>query len=109
MSRKLSYEYVKEYFKKHNCTVLEDEYIDSRTPMKYVCSCGNISRIRFNNFQQGQRCINCGRKSLINKQKYSQETVEKIFKQNNCVLLGVYINSKTPVEYMCSCGSDSMI
>lgn len=59
-SEKLSYEYVYNYFKENNCELIETEYINSKTNMKYKCSCDNITRISFNMFRQGQRCKKCG-------------------------------------------------
>jgi hypothetical protein len=59
ITRKLTYEYVYNYFKERGCELLEDKYINTQTKMKYKCKCGNIAYIQFNNFKQGGRCINC--------------------------------------------------
>ena len=59
-SEKLTLEYVRNYFKKQRCILLETEYINVKTLMKYVCICGNKSNIKFDNFQQGKRCKECG-------------------------------------------------
>jgi len=55
----LSFDYVKEYFIKNGCKLLEDKYINAKTKMKYKCSCGKISHINFNNFKAGKRCYKC--------------------------------------------------
>lgn len=46
-------------FKDKDCELLTSEYINSHTPLKYRCSCGNISRIALSNFQNGKRCMKC--------------------------------------------------
>lgn len=54
-----SYEYVKSFFEEHNCELQEPTYVNNHTPMTYKCSCGNISKIAFHNFQMGKRCKKC--------------------------------------------------
>jgi hypothetical protein len=54
-----SYDFIKNEFEKHNCELLETEYINAHTKMKYKCSCGNISSIIWNSFNRGTRCMNC--------------------------------------------------
>jgi hypothetical protein len=63
--QKHSYDYVYQYFIDNNCLLLESEYINANTLMKYQCSCGNISKIRFCNFMQGQRCKVCGKEKNV--------------------------------------------
>ena len=52
-------QYAKECFEKYSCELL-DVYINNYTPMKYRCSCGNISKIRLFALIKGQKCSNCG-------------------------------------------------
>lgn len=47
-SRFLTFNYVKEYFIKEECELLETEYINAKTKMKYICKCGNESSIVWN-------------------------------------------------------------
>lgn len=58
-SRTLNYDYVKDYFVIQDCLLLEEEYINAHTPMKYMCDCGGKHKINFNNFKNGQRCVDC--------------------------------------------------
>lgn len=60
MVKKLTYDFIKNYFKEHECVLLENEYINSRIKMKYKCKCKNESNITWNNFKQGKRCAKCG-------------------------------------------------
>ncbi len=56
----LTYKFVSNYFKKHDCELLETEYINSSIKMRYRCVCGNKKcKIRFNSFRRGRRCRKC--------------------------------------------------
>lgn len=59
-SEKHTFEYVQKYFKEQNCKLLEMEYTNSSTDMKFICECGNESIITFNVFKnKNQRCPIC--------------------------------------------------
>lgn len=64
MPKKLTYKYVFNYFKENNCDLLETDYINNSTKMKYKCICGTVAEVHFNNFKHGRRCIECKRKKL---------------------------------------------
>jgi len=49
--KKLTFEYVKQYFEDRGCELLETEYINSKIKMRYICKCGNEAEIKFNSFQ----------------------------------------------------------
>jgi len=42
---KYTYDFIKNFFEKEKCKLLETEYINSLTKMKYICNCGNESSI----------------------------------------------------------------
>lgn len=50
---------VKIYFSQNGCELLEDSYVNSKTPMKYRCVCGRLSKISWNCFSRGSRCRKC--------------------------------------------------
>jgi len=60
---KYIYKEVYNYFKEQHCVLLEVIYKNALASMKYKCKCGNISKINFNNFQNGKRCKKCGIKN----------------------------------------------
>ena len=68
-SEKLTYKFVKNYFEKEGCKLLETEYFNSQTKMKYICSCGDEHSIRFHSFQYGSRCNDCGNEKSIKSSK----------------------------------------
>ena len=68
--QRFTFEQVNDYFSKHGCQLLEKEYIDSQTMMRYTCICGTDSIIRWNNFQRGKRCKECQRIRITGKNNY---------------------------------------
>lgn len=105
MSRKLTLEYVERFFEDQGCELMEEEYVNANTKMKYRCSCSNIGEIRFNNFQQGQRCMRCS-----GSEKYTLKYMKHIFKEQGCELLEEdYKNVHHLMEYSCNCGNISKI
>lgn len=58
---RLKYDDVVKQFSDNGCTLLEEEYINSITPMRFLCTCGKESKVRWGDFQQGRRqCKECG-------------------------------------------------
>ncbi len=110
MRKKLTYEYVKNYFKKQGCELLEEEHKNAHHKMKYICNCGKENKISFANFKKGQRCKKCGGKKSANQRKYTFEFIYNYFKEQGCELLEKeYINSHAKMKYRCSCGNISKI
>ena len=104
--RKLTFEEVKQYFEDNGCKLLEKEYINSQTKMKYMCVCGDILKIKYSHFRDGGRCKKCG----LEKRKFSFEYVKQLFKDNGCTLLEKeYKNCDIKMKYICSCGNISKI
>ena len=102
---KLTYEFVYNYFKEHNCELLDSKYINANTLMKYRCECQCISKIVFGHFQNGQRCIKCG-----GSEKLTLEYVKNFFKEQRCELLETeYINANSKMKYICECNNESSI
>ena len=110
MSKKLTFEDVEKYFKDSNCELLESEYKNNCTKMRYRCDSGNISEIRFDCFKQDKRCKQCAVQKRREKISLSYSYVEKYFEDNDCKLLEKeYKNAHIPIRYKCSCGNISRI
>ena len=99
-SRRLTYQYVFDYFKSKDCELLEDHYINNSTDMKYKCKCGNITYIDFNHFRNAKGCMECeGNK------KFTYEFVKQSFETIGYKLLETeYINDATKMKYECDKG-----
>lgn len=105
MPKKLTFEFVNNYFKEQKCKLLETEYINNSTKMKYICKCENEAYITWGHFKQGQRCMKCS-----GHERLTFEFVNNYFKQQSCKLLETeYINSNTKMKYCCKCNNDSII
>lgn len=61
----LDYKEVADYFESQGCELLEKEYKNARTKMKYKCVCGNQSEIVFDSFKRGNRCKICGIEKIL--------------------------------------------
>lgn len=57
--RQLNYEFVKDYFEEQGCKLISTEYICANSKLIYECVCGNVSSIRFPDFENGRRCRLC--------------------------------------------------
>ncbi len=57
-----SYEFVKSFYEIQGCKLLENKYINARTKMKFVCSCGLTASLPFYVFRNRGRCPTCGYK-----------------------------------------------
>lgn len=96
---------VYELFKKNLLQCLEEKYINTSTPMNYLCHCGYKGKIRVNHLKRGIGCRRCGDKKTKNKLMYSYETVKKYYKSRNCVLLSKsYKGAAYDLLYLCPIG-----
>lgn len=64
-SVRYKYDYVVEAFEREDCVLLETEYVNCKTPMKYIAQCGHESTISFDVFLNApsatKRCRACHR------------------------------------------------
>lgn len=121
MPKKLTYEDIKKGFELEGCTLLETCYINNRTKLRYICSCGNESVITWDNFNHlKQRCQKCKfrkdptRKKYINQhstktKKNTQEYINRVFLDAGCECLDTYINNSIKMQYRCSCDTIAYI
>lgn len=56
---KYFFEEVQNIFSNNKCELLEKEYFDTKTKMKYKCKCGNKSEICLDKFLNNRRCKKC--------------------------------------------------
>lgn len=100
---KYTIEQVKQIFNENKCELLENEYKNNSTRMKYVCECKNQSVITLKSFLLGKRCMKCK-----GNEKYTLKYVNDFFIKHNCKLLEIeYKNTKTQMKYVCICGNIS--
>lgn len=97
MTRRLTYEFVKESFDIEGYTLLSKEYKNSHTKLECICPKGHTYLITWNSWQQGQRCAYCAGNA-----KLTLEYVKDVFgKEGYEVLDDVYVNACTKITYKC--------
>lgn len=104
IDRKYTYEYVKNYFAKEGCELLEEVYTKSVLPLRYKCKCGTISHMDFGNFLRGRRCQTC--KGIFNSEKFrtKDDDIRQVCEENGCKFLRSFIkNGRIRIEYKCKC------
>ena len=100
--QKLTIEYVRSRFEERGCVLLEEEYIDAKTLMRYICPNGHEHKINWSNFNTGQGCPKCRDKKLREERQYSQKYVfDYIESFGYKVLSEEYINARTPLDLLC--------
>ena len=90
---KLTYDYVKNYIKKEGYTLLSDTYKNAFNKLKIKCPKGDEYEVKFNNFQQGQRCPLCFNETKSSKaEKELAEFIKALLYDKN-----VLINDRTQI------------
>lgn len=107
--KKVSTEEINEKLKEFG-THMIGEYQGSRNPIEVACSSSDCKNTRMMYFADIKRFnqILCEECRIKNSKKYTQEEAEKIFADQNCVLVDEYKNVKTKMKYICSCSSDEI-
>lgn len=104
-------ELAKQYFAERGCELLETEYKDYSTPMRYVATCGHEHTITMNNFRQGKGdlCRACRYKAVARKeQRLTVEKVRDALEAEDCDLLDEEILGWTkPFHYVARCGHEN--
>jgi hypothetical protein len=104
--KKLTLEYVKNYFKEYGYTLLEEAYTSSTIRMKYRCPRNHVNSMSWSNFKVGKRCPNC--KGLS--KRFSFEFVKKCFEDRSYELLeDSYETCSEKLKYRCPRGHEGSI
>ena len=97
MNQKFSFNYVKEFFENEGYLILENNYINIHSKMKYKCPAGHTESISFNNFKKGYRCPKC-----FGNKKLTIEFIKEVFiKEKYTLLEETYKNSKEKMKFKC--------
>jgi hypothetical protein len=108
--QKYSIEEVKEMFYKYNCELITEEYINNKSNLFFICSCGRDGEKCLSQFLVSHQCSQCGVDSRTEKRKLSFKEVNEEFEINGCTLLETeYINNRTPMRYICKCNRESIV
>lgn len=106
MAKKLDLNYVKTFFEQNNCTLLDNNYVNNTTKMRYICTCGSEGLTSFKHFKRGVRCSGCRYERAGSSQSLSYDNVREFFEQHNCTLLSNhYRNNAEKLKFRCRCGN----
>lgn len=103
MPKKFAIEQIEKFVKGNSdCKLLDEEYVNQDTKMKFQCKCGNIFETTFSRFKNKNKrqCSECGKKSRIKKRrKPHKEFCKQIYELvgNEYLVLGEYKNNCTKV------------
>ena len=99
MSRKHTYNEVYEYITKNNYQLMSTEYINAKTKLNVICPKGHCWFVKYNNFQQGQRCPICDNENRSLPIIYVKEYMNKF---GYSLLSDDYKNDHTKIDVVCN-------
>jgi ribosomal protein S8 len=98
-NNKKTIDFIQKEIEKEGYILKTNSYINSRKYIDLICPKGHSIFIKWNNWQQGQRCSFCyGNSSKIN------DIVNESFKSEGFILKSNYINSRIPLIFICPNG-----
>lgn len=110
MAERWTLERAKELFRSRGCELLETEYVNDRTKMRYIATCGHEHMCSLNNFSRGKGnlCEACRRKDNARKESIPDAIMRKVFEDAGCHVLTEHIaTTTTPVRYIAQCGHEN--
>jgi ribosomal protein S27E len=100
--KKYTYSYVKEFVEREGYELLSQDYINSRTKLKFKCPEGHIYDAIFGSFSVGKRCPICRYNRVSEKLKYSYDYIKsQIENEGHKLLSKDYKNVMTKIEVQC--------
>lgn len=106
MSKKLTYEHIKQYIEERNYQLLSIEYINAKTKLLMSCDKNHVFEMLYHNFYKGHRCPICAHNIRKQKKiKLSYENVKNVIEQEGYYLLSTnYIKSNDKLRIRCNKG-----
>lgn len=98
MSKRLTFEYVRECFEKEGYTLLSEEYFHSlKQRLEYICPKGHKNNITWAGWNRGRRCKDCSKNKKLRYEDIQQSFVSEgytLLSKKNTGSHGIY-------EYIC--------
>lgn len=94
--KKYTLSYIKEFFAKYRCELLESDYAGKNATLKFCCSCGNIGSVSFSNFRRPHHhkcCRECWKKTFKGDKHYKWNPdreslkLKQLFHRRCCTML----------------------
>lgn len=108
---KFTLDYVKKIFAERGCELLETEYQNDRTQLRYIARCGHERTSTFNNFYRGKGdlCRSCRYKANGEKRRLRHEDIKAAFESEGCKVLGIDGEGEfAKVRYIALCGHENV-
>jgi hypothetical protein len=104
-AHRLDYDkFVKPLFKSRGYILLDNEYINAKQPLKYICSKHphEIKIITYEHLRTGKGCMDCAKEKVSEMFRQPFYEIETLFKEKELILLDTeYINQTIPMRYLC--------
>jgi hypothetical protein len=102
LTKKLTYEFVREMFAKDNYILLSKEYVECGKKLNVLCPKGHETTLSVDAFKDGNRCKICAN----DKKRLDPEFVKSFIENEGYTLLSDFINSKTKIKLLCPEGHE---
>jgi len=96
------YVYVKSFIESEKYKLVDDVYINAFSKLSIICPEGHEYKVKFNNFQQGQRCIICNGTKILT-YEYVKSYIESF---GYTLLSDSYVNYGTKLLIRCPEGHE---
>jgi hypothetical protein len=107
MSKKHTYEHVRNVFEGRGYKLISDRYDNDRQKLEYICPNGHRHSIEYRHFQSGHGCLKCVGTDNSKRFRMDINIVKSSFEQSNYLLLtNEYINAHQQLHYICSAGHE---
>lgn len=105
MSKKPTYEHIRNEIEKEGYTLLSKSYKNSREKLDVRCPEGHVYRVNWNNFKTGKRCPKCANKKKGQYHKLKIENINnELNKLDHLLLSEEYKDSNTKLKIKCPNG-----
>lgn len=105
-----SIETARRYVKENTeCELVSDEWVNSTTPMRFKCRCGNEFVSTWNKFRNDdhRKCHECAVKDEYDAKRLAvDEVARRVYERSGAQYLsGEYKNQKSKLTFLCTCGT----
>ena len=105
MSKRFTYNEVKEMVEKEGYKLLSTEYHRNSEKLLYECEKGHKYTAKFNDFRSGHRCPCCSGRA-----RHTYKEIKELIEMEGYTLLEKqYTNAHTPMKMICSKGHECII
>lgn len=108
---KFTFEKVQKVFSDRGCILLETEYPNDRTPLRYIAACGHERTSTFNNFYRGKGtlCRVCRYAANGAESRLGEEVIRRAFEKEGMAVLDIDGGTQSSkVRYIASCGHENV-